>query len=136
MDAMSESENLNELVLHCVWRLSRFQTPPGLGRRLYNSARRTHKGKGMATADSPSQNTLNVSSVSSENGPAADISASLEKVSIQRQEEDPTRSTNSENHDSPRRRLHVYRRPQVLFLSKSPLVKTPEGMPALKDWFG
>ncbi|KAI6136760.1 hypothetical protein F5141DRAFT_48147 [Pisolithus sp. B1] len=30
----------------------------------------------------------------------------------------------------------MYSRSQLLFLHKSPLVKTPDGMPVLKDWFG
>jgi hypothetical protein len=38
--------------------------------------------------------------------------------------------------EQPTRRLVIYQRPQTLKLSKSPLVKPPEGMPALKDWFG
>ncbi|OSD03522.1 hypothetical protein PYCCODRAFT_1476918 [Trametes coccinea BRFM310] len=38
--------------------------------------------------------------------------------------------------DSPPRPLKIYARPDLLFLSKSPLVGLPEGMPAFKDWFG
>jgi hypothetical protein len=34
------------------------------------------------------------------------------------------------------RPAYVYTRPQLVFLHKSPLVTTPTGMPALKDWFG
>lgn len=30
----------------------------------------------------------------------------------------------------------VYTRPQLVHLSKSPLVAPPQGMPDLKDWFG
>ena len=30
----------------------------------------------------------------------------------------------------------MYSRPELLFLHKSPLVQLPNGMPALKDWFG
>ncbi|GBE78384.1 hypothetical protein SCP_0112690 [Sparassis crispa] len=38
--------------------------------------------------------------------------------------------------DTPPRPLRVYTRSQVLYLHKSPLVKPPDGMPPLKDWFG
>ena len=34
------------------------------------------------------------------------------------------------------RPLHVYKRPELLYLSKSPLVKSPDGLPPLKEWFG
>lgn len=34
------------------------------------------------------------------------------------------------------RPLHIYTRAQLLTLSVSPLVKVPDGMPELKDWFG
>lgn len=34
------------------------------------------------------------------------------------------------------RLLHVYTRPQLLYLAKSPLVRVPDNMPPLKDWFG
>jgi zinc finger CCCH domain-containing protein 13 len=32
--------------------------------------------------------------------------------------------------------LYIYSIRQCLYLSKSPLVKAPDGMPLLKDWFG
>ncbi|KAF8078451.1 hypothetical protein FPV67DRAFT_1663190 [Lyophyllum atratum] len=32
--------------------------------------------------------------------------------------------------------MRIYTRPQILFLSNSPLVHLPPGMPELKDWFG
>ncbi|KAI0778094.1 hypothetical protein BD413DRAFT_683932 [Trametes elegans] len=38
--------------------------------------------------------------------------------------------------ETPTRPLRVYSRHDILQLSKSPLVTLPEGMPALKDWFG
>ncbi|KAI0662733.1 hypothetical protein C8Q70DRAFT_579135 [Cubamyces menziesii] len=40
------------------------------------------------------------------------------------------------NTDLPPRPLRVYARHDMIHLSKSPLVGLPEGMPALKDWFG
>ena len=40
------------------------------------------------------------------------------------------------NTDLPPRPLRVYARHDMIHLSKSPLVCLPEGMPALKDWFG
>ncbi|TCD63396.1 hypothetical protein EIP91_005604 [Steccherinum ochraceum] len=90
----------------------------------------------MATADSSSQNTPNSSATTSENGPVSDVTVSLEQVSLQEPEEPSSSSSNGENQDPPRRRLHVYPRPHILFLSKSPLVEAPDGMPVLKDWFG
>ncbi|GLB36314.1 hypothetical protein LshimejAT787_0306020 [Lyophyllum shimeji] len=38
--------------------------------------------------------------------------------------------------DSSSRPMRVYTRSQLLFLSSSPLVQLPPGMPELKDWFG
>ncbi|KAH7883742.1 hypothetical protein F5I97DRAFT_2065263 [Phlebopus sp. FC_14] len=46
-------------------------------------------------------------------------------------------STTPQPQTSPQNRPFVmYSRSQLLFLHKSPLVKIPSGMPALKDWFG
>ncbi|KAH8100640.1 hypothetical protein BXZ70DRAFT_165827 [Cristinia sonorae] len=88
----------------------------------------------MATADSPSQNSSNPSPTSPKNDSVSDVSNSLEKISLQAQTQ--AASVKLESHDPSPRRLHIYRRPHVLLLSKSPLVKTPDGMPSLKDWFG
>ena len=40
------------------------------------------------------------------------------------------------NTESPLRPLMIYTRVQLLLLHASPLVQTPLGMPALRDWFG
>ncbi|TDL28665.1 hypothetical protein BD410DRAFT_781186 [Rickenella mellea] len=45
-------------------------------------------------------------------------------------------TANDGNTERPNRRLIVYTRRQALRLSQSPLVKPPDGMPPLKDWFG
>lgn len=45
-------------------------------------------------------------------------------------------SPTEEKAPPPSRPFHVYTRAQVLFLAKSPLVKPPDGMPTLKEWFG
>lgn len=63
--------------------------------------------------------------------PAAPVDAladSLANVDIQ------DRSDKKPEH--PPRELHVYTHAQLLWISESPLVKPPDGMPALKDWFG
>lgn len=38
--------------------------------------------------------------------------------------------------ETPLRPLMIYSRAQLLLLHASPLVQTPSGMPALRDWFG
>jgi hypothetical protein len=38
--------------------------------------------------------------------------------------------------ETPLRPLMIYSRAQLLLLHTSPLVQTPSGMPALRDWFG
>lgn len=55
---------------------------------------------------------------------------SLEKVQLQAPQ------TSEANAPDPIRPFIVYTRPEALHISKSPLVKPPDGMPALKDWFG
>ncbi|GJE86043.1 hypothetical protein PsYK624_021230 [Phanerochaete sordida] len=62
-------------------------------------------------------------------GPVDTLADSLANANIQ-----DDKSHEKANH--PPREPHVYTRAQLLWISKSPLVKPPEGMPALKDWFG
>lgn len=57
----------------------------------------------------------------------------LSKVQMDDENDDPFTSK-SPNHTP--RKLVIYPRPHLLMLHKSPLVKPPEDMPALKDWFG
>lgn len=42
----------------------------------------------------------------------------------------------NESTKQPPRRLYIYPRSHILKLHESPMVKPPEGMPALKYWFG
>ncbi|KAH7921806.1 hypothetical protein BV22DRAFT_1095867 [Leucogyrophana mollusca] len=73
-----------------------------------------------------------------ENGPVDSITDALAKVAIQ--PDDPSsesaRDIDRQKNDPKSRPLVIYTRPQLLYLHKSPLVKLPAGMPALKDWFG
>lgn len=62
------------------------------------------------------------------------LEEALAKADLQ---EDGDSSTSTDEKDAqPPRPLHIYKRPQLLFISKSPLVKVPDGMPPLKEWFG
>ncbi|KII93485.1 hypothetical protein PLICRDRAFT_35702 [Plicaturopsis crispa FD-325 SS-3] len=71
--------------------------------------------------------------------PAVDGPASaVEDIALQ---DDAPSSSRNPSSDTPKtenssRPLYIYTRAQALYLHKSPLVKPPEGMPALKDWFG
>ena len=62
-----------------------------------------------------------------------DLVASVSKVQLD-DEHDILPENNS--HSQPTRTLVIYPRSHALKLYKSPLVKPPNGMPALKDWFG
>ncbi|KIK94862.1 hypothetical protein PAXRUDRAFT_827562 [Paxillus rubicundulus Ve08.2h10] len=65
------------------------------------------------------------------------ISDSLANVSIQGDNTSNSQySPMSLQNNSESRPFIVYARSQLLFLHKSPLVRLPSGMPALKDWFG
>jgi zinc finger CCCH domain-containing protein 13 len=61
------------------------------------------------------------------------VGEALAKTDLQ--EDDSLTDTNEQAEQIPRP-LHVYRRYEILQLSKSPLVKPPDDMPQLKDWFG
>jgi zinc finger CCCH domain-containing protein 13 len=62
-------------------------------------------------------------------GTVDSLANTLANVDIQ---EDKTQ----EKDIQPPRDLHVYTNLELLLLSKSSLVKAPDDMPALKDWFG
>ncbi|KAH7915376.1 hypothetical protein BJ138DRAFT_1141973 [Hygrophoropsis aurantiaca] len=65
------------------------------------------------------------------------ITDTFSKVLIQPDHpEDSTGNIHNHRNDHKNRPLVIYSRPQLLYLHKSPLVKLPPGMPALKDWFG
>jgi zinc finger CCCH domain-containing protein 13 len=64
-----------------------------------------------------------------------DLAHSMSKVNLDDEHEE-TVPLDKRNTEQSARHLVIYPRLQVLKLSKSPLVKPPEGMPALKDWFG
>ncbi|KIJ21604.1 hypothetical protein PAXINDRAFT_95149 [Paxillus involutus ATCC 200175] len=65
------------------------------------------------------------------------ISDSLANVSIQGDNTSNSQcSPTSPQNNSESQPFIVYARSQLLFLHKSPLVRLPSGMPALKDWFG
>ena len=49
---------------------------------------------------------------------------------------DPGDTSTSKSERVSPKPLRVYTRSQVLYLRDSPLVKPPEGMPSLKDWYG
>ncbi|THH20224.1 hypothetical protein EW146_g1089 [Bondarzewia mesenterica] len=86
------------------------------------------------------QSNGNVAAVSDSSSPDTGDDAvdkvvdAIEKVSIQTEQHphEPPQDSSSE----PIRPFIRYDRALVLALHKSPLVKPPDGMPALKDWFG
>ena len=85
----------------------------------------------MATTEAHVSNEPNAAAINHQQSTAVDTLAdSLANVEIQ---ED--KSFDEKVEQSPRE-LRVYTHPQLLWLSKSPLVKPPDGMPPLKDWFG
>jgi hypothetical protein len=62
------------------------------------------------------------------------LADSVNKITLET--EDDTESSEHTIPPASRTPLFRYSRPQILFLYKSPLVQSPEGMPELKDWFG
>jgi hypothetical protein len=61
-----------------------------------------------------------------------DLSGSVGKIALETEDDEDTSSGPT---DTPRP-FYVYTRAQALYLSKSPLVQCPQGMPDFKDWFG
>ena len=89
----------------------------------------------MASADIETSKPTDPAAQQTENGVTEKLANDLAKVELRDQE--PSSSLGEEKHEpQPQRPLHVYSRSDVLLLSKSPLVKQPDGMPSLKDWFG
>lgn len=60
------------------------------------------------------------------------LSESVGKIALETEDDE---DTSSKPADAPRP-FYIYTRAQALYLSKSPLVQCPQGMPDFKDWFG
>ena len=60
------------------------------------------------------------------------LSQSVGKIVLQTEDDE---DTPPKPIDTPRH-FYIYTRAQALYLSKSPLVQCPQGMPDFKDWFG
>ena len=73
---------------------------------------------------------------SPKNGANTDIVDRMCRVNLDDEDQELHDTVDRQDTEQPGRRLVVYPRPHMLRLSKSPLVKPPEGMPSLKDWFG
>lgn len=69
-------------------------------------------------------------------GAINDLVDSMSKINIADDISETDKPLDNKNDEHPARTLLIYSRPQMLKLCKSPLVKPPDGMPALKDWFG
>lgn len=61
-----------------------------------------------------------------------DLPGSVGKIVPETEDDE---DTSSKATDAPRP-FYIYTRAQALHLSKSPLVRCPQGMPDFKDWFG
>ncbi|KAH9835639.1 uncharacterized protein C8Q71DRAFT_762895 [Rhodofomes roseus] len=84
------------------------------------------------TADTPiNDETLNTPA---SDAAVKDLAEGVAQVSVQDVVSDDTSTSKSERIS--RRPLRVYTRSQAMHLRESPLVKPPDGMPSLKDWFG
>lgn len=64
------------------------------------------------------------------------LAAKLESMDLESSGDAQVQATSSKAEETNPRRLIVYSRKQILYLSKSPLVKPPDGMPSFKSWFG
>lgn len=82
------------------------------------------------------ENSQQCTQPSTTNGTTTDIVNAMSKVNMDNEHTDTEVDLDNKNTEKPHRPLFIYPRPQMLKLSKSPLVKPPDGMPALKDWFG
>jgi len=71
------------------------------------------------------------SPASPEEGEIDELATSLANADVQ-----DASTPDSAAETEPPRPLHIYTRRQLVSLSRSPLVKVPDGMPELKDWFG
>ena len=61
-----------------------------------------------------------------------DLSDSVGKIVLETEDDEDSSSKPTDE----RRPFYIYTRAQALYLSKSPLVQCPQGMPDFKDWFG
>ncbi|KAK7694557.1 hypothetical protein QCA50_001743 [Cerrena zonata] len=89
----------------------------------------------MATVDSDSQNSLESNTTQTKNTTIDTLTDTLHKTTLE-EHTTSVNDTNGKAPETPSRKLHVYTRSQLLSLSKSPLVKTPNDLPSFKDWFG
>ncbi|KAI0079596.1 hypothetical protein K474DRAFT_1696309 [Panus rudis PR-1116 ss-1] len=89
----------------------------------------------MATAESDTQKQPGSTSSPSQNVSPEQIADDFEKLNLQPQGQDSATLSDQTTPNSPRP-LHVYSRRDLLLLSRSSLVKTPDALPALKHWFG
>lgn len=80
-----------------------------------------------------SESPMNGTKASPKNTTIDNLTDTLSKVQMDDENGDPL-NNKSPNH--PPRKLVIYPRLHLLTLYKSPLVKLPEDMPPLKDWFG
>lgn len=70
-----------------------------------------------------------------ENGTTNDLVGAMSQVNLDH-EQNTDIPFDHEAIKPPPRPLYIYSRDDMLKICQSPLVKPPEGMPALKDWFG
>lgn len=89
----------------------------------------------MASTERDAQKRTDASAEPPESTTADKLADALAKVEIESQDSSLLVNDEKEQQQPPRP-LHIYSRIDALNLSKSPLVTLPEGMPALKDWFG
>ncbi|KIK71190.1 hypothetical protein GYMLUDRAFT_33330 [Collybiopsis luxurians FD-317 M1] len=89
----------------------------------------------MATSPADAQPDVSVvaSSVQPEPVPSENPTQSQPDVPENANDQEPPQD---DSQSSSSRSLRIYSRPQLLALSKSPLVCIPPNMPELKDWFG
>ncbi|KAI0094692.1 hypothetical protein BDY19DRAFT_914068 [Irpex rosettiformis] len=88
----------------------------------------------MATIEKSSKDSNQSSATTNDQNAVDKLGEALAKTELQ--EDDNSLNANVQNAEQPARPLYVYKRPELLFLSQSPLVKPPDDMPALKYWFG
>ncbi|KAI0936239.1 hypothetical protein AcV5_004428 [Taiwanofungus camphoratus] len=88
----------------------------------------------MAALDSDTSKEDEKSLTPTQDATVGNLVEAVAKVALQ----DSSATDNLDNKiiDAPARPLKIYSRSQVLHLYQSPLVKVPDGMPPLKDWFG
>ena len=84
----------------------------------------------MATTDVENKTTGKPVCLNLVDGPANPV----KKIALQTEDDtEPSEHSTSDVFLPP---FFSYSRSQILVLHKSPLVRCPEGMPELKDWFG